>query len=915
MNRITRFWFDPLLAGLFIAVLLLGGCGGSDGANGIDGADGADGTDGAPGLPGAAGTNVKVSEHHGTEMLLSTGEFVQPDPGKVFVTVTNITATADANGVARVNFSVEDDASDPVVGVTGVDFSIAKLVPPDPLLESANKWVSYYYRTETVSGTTYPMPDGFQAEQAYRESNGTFTDNGDGSYSYVFATNLANVVKPVSNTPVSYDRSLTHRIAIMMGGHSGPTADAYIDFVPDGSPVTETRDVIDTISCQGCHGEFQFAGHGGDRLQVQVCVTCHNPDNLDAQSGETLDMKVMIHKIHAGHELASIEEAVETSGYADNVWQLDDADRADFYAIYGYRNSKHTWWKVGYPAVIENCTKCHQGSGGDVDNWKNVPSGEACGSCHDTVSFTTDPTTHYAGVQDDAACNTCHQPSGANSFALSVAGAHNWTSDDVAERTKVSDGEVLIDWRNIPEFDIDLTVSAPQNGNYFEADEQPVVSIVINKDGVPINHLTVDDDPTTDGCPAPDPVLGCQTDDGLFTQIYLFVHGPRAERNPVLTTAARADVVSSIAGPFNLSAFEYVGSPPPTGFPKSLDLLVDSGQDVITAANGGASIPGNISVDLTTAAFATFSNTSAVTPAEVVAWLNADADFAARAIAYLENGFVAIRSRNLGKFFAVQLEAGVVNTALFNDDTGIYVVGGYYPSNDLVLHAASTDDDPKATWSADSIDYLLDPVDDLQPGTYVASVEIADAGRVNGSNYKTPSVAKTTFQVGQAAEELAPAGNCGTCHWGPQGTGFVLDFARHYKIFDNTAIDQCAACHDYQSGFATGDWFGGRPISKRVHAVHYGSSLNYPLLTVDYSGGDPIAGRNWDITFPRDILECETCHSGTSNDTWTKAARLPCSGCHDSDQTTAHLKAMTWDLTPDNPWNGDEEESCQVCHN
>ena len=365
MNRIMRFWFNPLLAGLLIVVLALTGCGGSDGAAGAPGADGADGADGAPGLPGDPGGNVQVTNFHGTEYLLSTGEFVQPNPGKVFVTATVTGATANATGVATVNFTVEDDGGNPVVGVTGVDFSIAQLVPPTGT-ESANKWVSYIYRTETPGVGNWPNSGGADVEQAYRESNGTFTDNGDGSYSYTFATNLANVIKPVSNTPVTYDRSLTHRIAIMMGGHSGPTADGFIDFVPDGSPLAETRDIIDTTSCLGCHGEFQFDGHGGDRLQVQVCVTCHNPDNLDAQSLETLDMKVMIHKIHAGHQLASIEETVEASP-ADNVWQLDDADRADFYAIWGYRNSKHTWWKVGYPAVIENCTKCHQGSGGDVE--------------------------------------------------------------------------------------------------------------------------------------------------------------------------------------------------------------------------------------------------------------------------------------------------------------------------------------------------------------------------------------------------------------------------------------------------------------------------------------------------------------------------------------------------------------------
>ena len=46
----------------------------------------------------------------------------------------------------------------------------------------------------------------------------------------------------------------------------------------------------------------------------------------------------------------------------------------------------------------------------------------------------------------------------------------------------------------------------------------------------------------------------------------------------------------------------------------------------------------------------------------------------------------------------------------------------------------------------------------------------------------------------------------------------------------------------------------------------------------------------------------------------TNAARLPCKGCHDADSTETHMKLMTWDPTPTNPWSGDEEESCQACH-
>jgi hypothetical protein len=46
----------------------------------------------------------------------------------------------------------------------------------------------------------------------------------------------------------------------------------------------------------------------------------------------------------------------------------------------------------------------------------------------------------------------------------------------------------------------------------------------------------------------------------------------------------------------------------------------------------------------------------------------------------------------------------------------------------------------------------------------------------------------------------------------------------------------------------------------------------------------------------------------------TNASRLPCMGCHDSQAASTHMLLMTYDPTPDNPWSGDEQESCQVCH-
>jgi hypothetical protein len=109
--------------------------------------------------------------------------------------------------------------------------------------------------------------------------------------------------------------------------------------------------------------------------------------------------------------------------------------------------------------------------------------------------------------------------------------------------------------------------------------------------------------------------------------------------------------------------------------------------------------------------------------------------------------------------------------------------------------------------------------------------------------------------------------------------------------------------------------FGTKPLSRRVHAVHNGSALNYPTITVGHEETAAF-GRNWRITYPMDIRNCESCHSATgTSGTWkTNPNRLACMGCHDSDAATAHMKVQTYDPTPLAPWSGDELESCKTCH-
>ena len=70
---------------------------------------------------------------------------------------------------------------------------------------------------------------------------------------------------------------------------------------------------------------------------------------------------------------------------------------------------------------------------------------------------------------------------------------------------------------------------------------------------------------------------------------------------------------------------------------------------------------GSINVEVSDGEWA---DVAAVTADEMVAWLNGNSVFAARAIAYIENGRVAIRSRNLGQLYSISLDPGPVTDAV-----------------------------------------------------------------------------------------------------------------------------------------------------------------------------------------------------------------------------------------------------------
>ncbi len=312
-----------------------------------------------------------------------------------------------------------------------------------------------------------------------------------------------------------YDANNPIRVGITLADHDGAGAataganNPTFDFVPaTNAPVATPRAIVNIDNCNECHKTLG-AHHSGSRNDTKLCVTCHNPTHGDPESGNALDLKVMVHKIHMGKNLPSVKAGTK-------------------YIIWGNSNSVHDNSEVNFPAYAANCTKCHK-KAADADNYKTKPTKEACGACHDGIKFAdgtgtrvvgysqgtsatslvssnSSLTSHVGGAQSsNSGCSFCHGSTGTqgaiDSMPAPIPDAHDFLK-------KFAVGE------NTAE----LTMTAPANGKYFVAGEKPKLTITLKDSaGAAINPTTI-------------------AETGYSLQ--LAVSGPRALRKPVLTTFA-----------------------------------------------------------------------------------------------------------------------------------------------------------------------------------------------------------------------------------------------------------------------------------------------------------------------------------------------------------------------------------------
>jgi OmcA/MtrC family decaheme c-type cytochrome len=343
----------------------------------------------------------------------ATVEFVRP--GLVFK-ITSAQIASD--GTITATISITDPQGLPLdrAGITtpgAVAISMVAAAIPN----GKEQYVSYTTRTQKSPIT------GVSAIQAAADSGGTFSQVSDGVYKYTFAT----------KAPSGFDASATHTIGaygsrnLTLFNLGTSYASTTLNFVPNGSAVAITRDVVHTSGCNNCHD--QLSAHGGSRRGVEMCVLCHTPQTVDPDTGNTVDLKVMVHKIHMGSSLPSVQ-----------------AGKA--YQIIGNGQSVNDWSTVVYPADVRRCETCHQQNvkAAQAVAYLTKPTRDACGSCHDNVNFATG-VNHVGGPQvSDNLCSTCHIPQGEIDFDASIKGAHVMPTESamltglVVSITKIDNG-------------------------------------------------------------------------------------------------------------------------------------------------------------------------------------------------------------------------------------------------------------------------------------------------------------------------------------------------------------------------------------------------------------------------------------------------------------------------------------------
>ena len=236
-------------------------------------------------------------------------------------------------------------------------------------------------------------------------------DNLDGTYTYImtagfpadYPAQLNSIGQAPADQIYSYEGGWGQQY--MAGGHaldagtytvmawgrrvtpSGDREPMITDFfdVPFGSndPLVPWPATVNRDKCNACHGVMAF--HGNQRENVQLCAGCHAAGAQNRGTGNSIELRQMIHKLHNARNLTNLPYMLGS----------DDLSHLLITAM---------------PGEAAECAVCHA-----TDDWKNPPVRDnmrtwmvACTSCHDSIETAAHVEAASAEGSFVESCASCH---------------------------------------------------------------------------------------------------------------------------------------------------------------------------------------------------------------------------------------------------------------------------------------------------------------------------------------------------------------------------------------------------------------------------------------------------------------------------------------------------------------------------
>jgi hypothetical protein len=809
--------------------------------------------------------------------------------------------------------------------------------------------------------------------------------NQDGSLTYAFAAKLPAVYAPPLNDTPSFgadDGELTGQALLggtyTVGMYAGwnftvdgqsarDAGDATADFLLGGAVSVHTRDVVAQENCNQCHGSLR--AHGGLRRDVKLCALCHTAGAEDRNvasaaggtPGRTIELSVMIHKIHNGAHLPSVLGVTTLPGGARDYGATPRP-----FELVGFGNDVIDYSDVGFPVWpnlniamprdagysalgatekaledtirtgVTDCNVCH----GDPDGGgpltgpaqgDTIYSGQSrrdCGSCHDDVVWTEAYTANDYTMPpqlDDASCTLCHIQTGS---AIAVRDAHlhplkdpgfnpglNFAILGVAEAAAV-----VANGRIDPGEKIEVTFTLRDDaGLDVDPLEVPSMSVVVS--GPTSNYnLLLRDSIAASALSGPQPFVINLPE----TVVSEYVGSSSGATFPQVFATARAPhwagtTAVSAAVPAGASTLLSAGATAPQNFIDVVDSTGILRNDVIVIDDG---MPGReyLKVQWVDGNRLWFSSpqSSGYQPG-----LRADH------LAGDTVDVVSLTALTEGVDYSLDALAGTISelvelggVALVVDYVSDFVMPGRYP---LALNDSPDLDETIGKWTGKS----------LVDGTYSVALwgnrnlSLALVGETNSYRGTAPA-ALANFLVGGATTLepyalIADAANCYACH---------QDLYFHGG--GRRGFESCLICHGTAGAedrpryvAANAPDTTGLTVNFRsmLHKIHQGEELanaaTYGIVGFGLGYPNNFGVNTYEhVVFPAlpgGTSQCTSCH-GESNTAWREPAprdhpteqaqpvrrwAAVCGECHDSNAAQAHIAEQT---TPAGV------ESCGVCH-